>query len=94
MSEISKETGMSPQRLHYYKLKLRKIINEMQGVNNPFAGNRAKPIKKVTLKQYNEKYKDEYVCDFERQWCDENETAMLVVHKEREEYILVKLRKD
>jgi hypothetical protein len=91
--EISKETGYSSQRLNYYKLKLREIIKHME-VNNPFAGNKARPIKKINLKQYNEKYKDEYEMNFDREWCDENETSMLVAHKEREEYILVKLTKD
>jgi hypothetical protein len=63
-------------------------------VNNPFNGNNAKPIKRISLKQYNEKYKDEYILDLNREWCDENETSILAVHREREEYILVKKGKD
>lgn len=91
--EMCEEMGMSAQRLHYYKKKLQKLIRQME-IRNPFHGNRAKPIEVVSLKVYEKKYKDDYVCDFEREWCDENETTMLVVHKDREEYILVKKGKD
>jgi len=91
--EIAEVLEVTTQAVYYYRKKIKSIIQTMQ-INNPFAANRAVPIKKITKKQYEEKYKDEYVCDFNRQWCDENETALLAVHKEREEYILVKLTKD
>ena len=91
--EICEELGMSAQRVHYYKKKIQKIIKQME-INNPFHGNKAQPVKTISFKTYAEKYKQDYVCDFNRQWCDENETTMLVVHKDREEYILVKRGKD
>lgn len=92
VKEICVLMNISPQTASNYRKKLKQLI--LMQINNPFSGNLARPVKKISLKVYEEKYKDEYVCDFNREWCDENETAKLVVHKEREEYILVKIGKD
>jgi DNA-directed RNA polymerase specialized sigma24 family protein len=90
-SEICEEMNISPQTLHYYKKKLKTIINQMDEINNPFNGNRAIIKKKVSRKVFEEKYKDDYVYDPEKgTWCDYNETAQILVHRDREEYILVK----
>jgi hypothetical protein len=64
-------------------------------VNNPFAGNRAEPIKKLTRRYFKEteKYKSNYIYDTERQWCDSNESYTLLVHKDREEYLLISEKK-
>lgn len=64
-------------------------------INNPFSGNKAVIKKKMTRKVYEEKYKNEYSYDPSKgNWCDYNETAQILVHNDREEYILVKEKAD
>lgn len=92
ISEIANKLKIDYRKINYYKNQIKKTLG--MRINNPFAGNKAEPIKTVSLKQYNEKYKEDYILDFDRQWSDANETAMLVVHKEKEEYLLIKLGKD
>lgn len=68
--EISEEMGISPQKLYYYKKKLKTIINQMQ---SPFNGDNTKITKKITRKTFesNEQYKDyKYLPD---EGCDANE---------------------
>lgn len=59
-------------------------------MTNPFAANPAPISKKILRKTFeeNEKYRD-YVFDTNRN-CDANEYYQLVVHKNRDEYLLIK----
>ena len=64
-------------------------------IHNPFHGNKAIITKKMSRKQYDEKYKDTYVYDPELgDFCDFNETSAIYVHKETGEYLLVKEKAD
>lgn len=70
-----------------YKAKIKSILQPM---TNPFAGNPAIVSKKILRKTYeeSERYKD-FIYDINRN-CDVNEYYQLYVHKERNEWILVK----
>lgn len=88
--EISKQTGIPTKVLHYYKTKIRKIIDGME-YRNPFAGSKVKISKKVTRKTLEsnpEKYKD-YVFDVDK-GCDSNEYYQVLVLDGKDEYLLVK----
>ena len=70
--EIAEELGMSEQRTHYYKKKLKGIIRDMD-MKSPFNGDNTRVKMKITRKTYEmypEKY-GEYVYDPET--CDNNE---------------------
>jgi hypothetical protein len=80
--EIAEKLGSPKSLITYYFSNIRKMY-----INNPFAGSRVKLSKKITRKTYEEKYKDEYVYDPERD-CDYNEFFTIVTNGTN--YILVK----
>lgn len=86
--EIEEKMSMSQQKLQYHKEKLRTIIRNML-VQSPFNSNKLK-VKKITKAEYEkhpEKY-DDYVYDTDR-WADCNESYTQLVHKEKEEGLLI-----
>lgn len=56
-------------------------------INNPFVGSRIKLSKRITRKTYEEKYKDEYKYDVDKD-CDANEFYQIVCNGD--DYILIK----
>lgn len=71
--EICEELGMSAQRVHYYKKKIKGIIQDME-MKSPLNGDNTRVKMKITRKVYDmhpEKY-GEYVYDPDK-GCDSNE---------------------
>ncbi len=86
--EIANMLQFSQQKLQYHKEKIRTIIKTML-VDSPFSGNKLK-VKKVTrseVEKHPEKYED-YVYDTDR-WADCNEYYQQLVHKEKDEGLLI-----
>jgi hypothetical protein len=66
----------------------------MEYIRSPFAGSRVKiPVKnRITQKTFDEnpRYKEEFVYDPEKGDCDFNDHFEQWVHKDREEYLLIR----
>lgn len=88
--EIASLMGTSPQLINYYSRKIKNIVSEIQNLKNPFVANPLPVKKRITRKHY-EDHKDkysEYCFDFERN-SDHNEFYQLLVHKEKDEGLLI-----
>jgi hypothetical protein len=66
----------------------------MEYINSPFHGSRIKiPVKnRITQKTFDEnpRYREEFEYNVERGDCDSNEHFEQLIHKDREEYLLVR----
>ncbi len=85
-SEIAEIMGIGRTNVTYYKNKVKQIVLM---IHNPIRTSTVQLSKKLTRKTYEEKYKDQYEYSAER-GCDSNESYEIVVHKEKDEYLLIK----
>lgn len=88
--EIARRLDVTVPAAHYYKKKIKTIIEQMQ-LTNPFVANPLRVTKKITRKEYNsnkEQYEREYEFNYDRD-SDSNESYELRTHRERYEGLLI-----
>ena len=85
--EIADQLAMSKALVTYY------LKQVMSYINNPIRTSTVPLTKKITRKTFEDKYKHDYVFDLDRN-CDHNESYQIVVHRDRDEYILVIEKED
>jgi hypothetical protein len=68
----------------------------MEYIKSPFAGSKVQIPKKNCIRvetyEENTRYKEEFEYNVERGDCDANNHYLQLIHKEREEYLLVRLQ--